>query len=50
MEPPPFALRQMRALAEKFSANHTTPEGVTRELRLLPQPIYRYKDTEPPLT
>jgi hypothetical protein len=46
---PAARLRQMRALAAQFSANHTTPEGVTRELRLLTQPVYRYRDTGPDL-
>jgi hypothetical protein len=42
---PAARLRQMRALAAQFSATHTSPEGITRELRLLTQPIYRYRDT-----
>ena len=35
-------LRQMRALAEPFAAEETDEKGVTRDLRLLTQPIYRY--------
>lgn len=37
-------LRQMRAIAEEFSASHTYPGGITRELRLLTKPLYRYKN------
>jgi hypothetical protein len=36
-------LRQLRALAEEFSATHTyPPQYITRELRLLPKPLHRY--------
>ncbi len=35
-------LRQMRALANRFSGTKTTRTGESRVLRLLPQPIYRY--------
>ena len=35
-------LRQMRALAEPFAAAETDEAGVTRDLRLLTQPVYRY--------
>jgi hypothetical protein len=38
---PPGRLRQMRALAEQFTATATTPEGITHDLRLLTKPIYR---------
>lgn len=37
-------LTQMRNLAREFSAD-MTKEGVKGELRLLPQPLYRYKPT-----
>jgi hypothetical protein len=36
-------LSQLRDLAAGFTAEKTTREGVTRPLRLLPQPVYRYK-------
>ena len=42
----PARLRQMRALAEEFSANHTYPGGITRELRLLTKPLYRYANPQ----
>jgi len=35
-------LRQMRALAEPFAATETNETGITRDLRLLTQPVYRY--------
>jgi hypothetical protein len=38
----PLRLRQMKLLAERFTADKTTRDGVQRELRRLPQPIYRY--------
>jgi hypothetical protein len=38
---PTARLRQMRALANQFTATATTPEGITHELRLLTKPIYR---------
>ncbi len=40
-------LRQIRALAREFEATQTTREGLTRELRLLPRPLYRYESTDP---
>lgn len=40
-------LRQMRDLAARFSATKTTREGqTTRDLRLLPQPAYRYESAD----
>jgi hypothetical protein len=36
-------LRQMRELAGHFAGEKTTRAGVTRTLRLLPKPIYRYE-------
>jgi hypothetical protein len=39
---PAARLRQMRALAREFSASKTDRKGVTRDLRLLTQPVYRY--------
>jgi hypothetical protein len=39
-------LRQMRALAAQFSMDMTSREGITRSLRLLPQPLYRYDAKE----
>lgn len=44
---PAQRLRQLRALAGDFSATKTTREAVTRPLRLLTQPIYRYESTDP---
>ena len=44
---PARRLRQMRALASEFSASKTTRQAVTRPLRLLTQPIYRYESTDP---
>jgi hypothetical protein len=38
-------LRQLRTLAKEFSASETTRANITRELRLLTQPIYRYQST-----
>jgi hypothetical protein len=38
---PAARLRQMRALANQFTATATTPEGITHDLRLLTKPIYR---------
>jgi len=40
-------LRQVRALAKEFEATETTRDGVTRELRLLTQPLFRYESTDP---
>jgi hypothetical protein len=39
-------LRQMRELAKEFTARQVTHAGDHRDLRLLNQPIYRYKQTE----
>ncbi len=38
----PLRLRQARAIARRFQVEKTDREKVTRELRLLAQPIYRY--------
>jgi hypothetical protein len=38
---------QMRRLAEQLQADKTTREGVKRELRLLPKPVYRYESSDP---
>jgi len=40
-------LREMRTLAAQFTADKTTREDVTRDLRLLTQPLYRYEGTHP---
>jgi len=40
-------LTQMRLLARRFTADKTTRSEVTRELRLLTQPIYRYEGDHP---
>jgi hypothetical protein len=42
-------LRQMRELAERFTADKTTRQDVVRDLRLLPQPVYRYEGDHPDL-
>jgi hypothetical protein len=42
-------LRELRALAREFSAAKTDRKDVTRALRLLTQPIYRYQSTDPNL-
>jgi len=42
-------LRQMRDLAERFTADKTTRQDIERELRLLPQPVYRYEGDHPDL-
>jgi hypothetical protein len=39
-------LRQMRALAQEFTGQQRTREGVDRDMRLLAQPIYRYENTK----
>ena len=39
-------LKQMRDLAARFSAQKTTREKEVRDLRVLPQPVYRYQGTE----
>jgi hypothetical protein len=36
-------LAQMRNLAERFTTDKTTRQDVESELRLLPQPVYRYE-------
>ena len=41
----PVRLRQMRSLAGEFRAFHNRPNK-PEELRLLPQPLYRYENTE----
>ncbi|MBI1246237.1 hypothetical protein GC197_00145 [bacterium] len=41
-------LRQMRALAREFTAS-LDPRGKTKELRMLPSPIYRYSSDEKPV-
>jgi hypothetical protein len=38
----PARLLQMRQAAKRFTARSTTREGQQQELRLLPQPVYRY--------
>jgi len=43
---PAQRLRQMRDLAKEFSASETDRNNVTRELRLLTQPLFRYQSTE----
>jgi hypothetical protein len=45
----PLRLRQMKLLAERFTADKTTRDGIERELRRLPQPIYRYAGEHPDL-
>ncbi|HEV3343226.1 MAG TPA: hypothetical protein VG125_22835 [Pirellulales bacterium] len=39
-------LRQMHDLARRFAGEKTTRAGVTRTLRLLPKPIYRYESND----
>lgn len=41
-ESPVARLRQMRAIARRFTVQKTDREAVTREMRLLAQPVYRY--------
>jgi hypothetical protein len=43
---PTQRLRQMRDLAKEFTASETDRNDVTRELRLLTQPLYRYQSTD----
>jgi len=43
-------LKQMRDLAARFTAEKTNREGDTRELRLLPQPVYRYEPADGEVT
>jgi len=40
-------LRQMRDMANEFTASETTRENVVRELRLLTRPVYRDAGTHP---
>jgi hypothetical protein len=40
-------LAQMRSLAREFSGRSLSDQGQTWELRLLPQPLYRYESTDP---
>ncbi len=42
---PAARLTQMRQLARRFVARSTDPDGQTVDLRLLPQPVYRYELT-----
>jgi len=44
---PRARLRQMKSLAERFTAEKITRDNVQRQLRLLPQPIFRYETTNP---
>ena len=37
----------MRALAREFSGRSLSDQGQTWELRLLPQPLYRFQSTDP---
>ncbi len=43
----PRRLRQMRELAARFTADKTTRQDIVRELRLLPQPVYRFEGEHP---
>lgn len=40
-------MQQMRGLCRDFSARSVSSTGERTELRLLPQPLYRYKSTDP---
>jgi hypothetical protein len=44
---PTRRLRQMRELAARFTAKKTTRQKETRDLRILPQPAYRYASSDP---
>jgi hypothetical protein len=44
---PTLRLAQMRSLAREFSGKSLSDSGQTWELRLLPQPLYRYESTDP---
>jgi hypothetical protein len=44
---PAQRLAQMRSLAREFTGRSKSDDGQTWELRLLPQPIYRYASTDP---
>ena len=46
-ETPAGRLRQVRSLVQEFSASKTVREGGSSQLRLLPQPLYRYKASAP---
>jgi hypothetical protein len=43
----PQRLGQMRALARDFSGRSLSDQGQAWELRLLPQPLYRYESSDP---
>ena len=43
----PQRLAQLRALGREFAASATDSGGKVWELRLLPQPLYRYESTDP---
>lgn len=40
---PRLRLRQMKVLAQRFTAGKTERDGTQRGLRLMPQPVYRYE-------
>jgi len=40
-------LAQMRSVAREFTGRSLSDQGQTWELRLLPQPLYRYESTDP---
>jgi hypothetical protein len=44
---PSGRMRQMRAFCRDFSAYSVSSRGERTELRLLPQPLYRYESTDP---
>jgi hypothetical protein len=44
---PARRLRQLRAIAQEFSSTQTDRQAITRPLRLLTQPVYRYESTDP---
>jgi hypothetical protein len=44
---PRLRLNQMRRLAGEFRIEKTTRDDVKRELRLLPNPVYRYESEDP---
>ena len=44
---PAGRLRQIRALADQFSASETNESNITRDLRLLTKPLYRYASEAP---
>ena len=46
---PAQRLRQMRNYAGEFTSDQTRRDGITRDNRLLTQPIYRYRGAESPL-